>query len=180
MHFNYKSLFNILSAISLCVMLAACQTGGLKPGSIQTNYRPSGWTAKQANGITGYICKIPACKVNQAIGYGPVKVKGNVEKYVRSGHISKKLLNAIANVHNVAANGHEKLTVSKKVVTESYSGFDFGGYFKDQTGKKHWVKARAIFQDNRGSVIFSVSTSRNAANRNFSKYMGTTTIKRLP
>jgi hypothetical protein len=163
----------------LCGFLAACQTSGLKPGSIQSSYAPSGWTKKSSNGITGYVCAVPRCKSDRAIGYGPIRVSGNFEQGIKNGEASKELFNAVFNVYNVASKGQEKLTITRKVVNKNYAGFDFKGYFPTKRGRI-WIKGRLIVQDNRGSVLFSMARSQGLANTYFRKYMGSTTIKRLP
>ncbi|MBG6165162.1 hypothetical protein IWQ54_004851 [Labrenzia sp. EL_195] len=165
--------------ILLCGLLAACQTSGLKPGSIQTNYAPSGWTKKTKNGVTGYICQPPVCKSDRAIGYGPIRVSGNFEKEIKENDISAELFNAVANVYNVAAKGKTRMSITRRVVTKTYAGFDFSGYIHDRKGRV-WLKGRFVVQENRGSVIFSGARSRSVANTYFNRYIRNTTIRRLP
>ncbi|ASP33422.1 hypothetical protein [Labrenzia sp. VG12] len=179
MSFQSKSILKTVAVTLLCGLLAACQTTGLKPGSIQTNYAPAGWTKKTSNGFTGYVCHAPRCKSDRLIAHGPVKVSGDMEKAIKDGVLSRELFNAIANVYNIASKDQEKITITRRVVKKDYAGFDFTAYFKDREGRI-WMTGRFIIQDNRGSVLVAASRSRSVANTYFKRYLSNTTIKRLP
>lgn len=179
MFFNFGFFLKAAAFAILCGLLAACQTSGLKPGSIQTNYAPSGWTKKSSNGFTGYVCEAPKCKSDRLIAHGPIKVTGDAERAIKEGVLSRELFNAVANVYNVAAKGQQKLTITRRVVKKDYAGFDFSGYFADRKGRV-WMTGRFIIQNNRGSVLVSASRSRSVANTYFERYLNNTTIRRVP
>ena len=176
---NIQSIIKAAAAILLCGILAACQTTGLKPGSIQTNYAPSGWTKKSSNGFTGYVCEVPKCKSDRLIAQGPLKVTGDAEQAIKDGVLSRELFNAVANVYNIAAKDQAKLNITRRVVKKNYAGFDFSGYLRDRKGRI-WMTGRFIIQDNRGSVLVSAARSRSVANTYFKRYLNRTTIRRVP
>ncbi|MBN9671284.1 hypothetical protein [Roseibium aggregatum] len=168
-----------LALLLVCGLLSACQTSGLKPGSIQTSYAPSGWTKRTANGITGYVCHVPRCKSDRAIGYGPIRIRGNFEEAIKSNEFSPELFNAISNVYTIASKGQWKLRATRRIVRKDYAGLDFAGYVPTRSGRVY-AKGRLIVQNNRASALFALARSQGLANSYFSKYMGATSIKRIP
>ncbi|MHA7772016.1 hypothetical protein [Roseibium sp. M-1] len=179
MSFKFNSLFKSAAVALLCGFLAACQTTGLKPGSIHTSYAPSGWTKRTSHGITGYVCEAPRCKSDRAIGYGPIRVSGNLEEAIKNNVFSPELFNAIDNVYTIASKGREKLRITGKVVRKDYAGLDFNGYFPSDSGRVY-ITGRVVVQDSRASVLFAIARSQGVANSYFKQYMGATTIKRVP
>ena len=179
MSIKLKSILKVVAVTLFCGLLAACQTTGLKPGSIQSNYAPSGWTKKSAHGITGYVCHAPRCKSDRAIGYGPIRVNSNFEEDIKNNEFSVKLFNAVSNVYTVASKGQEKLKMTRRVIRKDYAGLDFNGHFTGSQGRVY-IKGRVIVQGDRASVLFAIARSQGLANTYFNRYMGATTIKRIP
>ena len=174
-----KSVFKTLAAAFLCLALAACQTTGLKPGSLTTNYAPKGWVSKKSGNTTVYACHPSVCKSPQLLAVGPLKVRGDVETAIRSGLLSKELMNALDNVVNVASRGSVKLKTDRKIVTKTYSGFDVSARFKTASGTLY-LAGRIIVQHDRGSMIVSFAKSRATAKSNLNRFLKRTTIRRQP
>lgn len=168
-----------LALLLVCGLLSACQTSGLKPGSIQSSYTPNGWAKTSQGGKTIYYCKPTVCKTPQGVVVGPVKVRGDVETAIRENIISTELLRALDNVVNVATKGSMRFNTERKIVTKSYSGFDMSARFKTRYGT-YYGAARVFVQNNRGSMAASFAKSRSAAKANLRRYLSQTRIQRIP
>jgi len=179
MSINITSIFKIAAITLLCGLLAACQTTGLKPGSLTTNFAPKGWVSKKSGNKDVYICLPSVCKTPQVVVVGPAKVRGDVEAAVREDILSADLMNAVGNVINVAAKGSVRFKTDRRVVTKTYTGFDMSARFRSATGYDY-AAARVIFQNNRGSVVASFAKSRGTAKVNLRRFLQQTTVRRIP
>jgi len=168
-----------LALILLCGLLAACQTSGLKPGSIQTSFAPSGWAKKPDGNKTIYYCKPSVCKSLLGVVVGPVRIRGDVETAIRENIISTELLRALDNVVNIASKGSARLTTERRVIKKTYSGFDLSARFKTSRGY-YYAAARVFVQSNRGSMVASFAKSRGTAKANLRRYLSQTKIRRVP
>ncbi|WP_417671737.1 hypothetical protein [Roseibium sp.] len=169
-----------LAAIAgACLLLAACQTAGLKPGSIQSTYAPTGWERVNSGRYSGYACKRPTCKSDQAVVTIALGGEANLEAAIKSGELSKELANAIFNVDGVASKGTRHLKFTRKIITKDYSGFDVSGYLKTPKGKLS-IEGRVFVQKNRSTGVASYAFSRKLARSNLRQYLARTSVRRLP
>jgi len=174
-----NSVFKAAAIVIVCGLLAACQTSGLKPGSLTTDFSPKGWVSKKSGNKTVYVCLPSVCKTPQVVVVGPVKVRGDVETAIREDIFSAELMNAVNNVINVAAKGSVRFRTDRRVVTKTYSGFDMSARFKSRSGHDHGA-ARIIIQNDRGSVVASFARSRSRAKANLRRFLNQTTVRRVP
>jgi hypothetical protein len=179
MSFRFSSIFKAASIVLLCGLLAACQTSGLKPGSISSSFAPKGWASKQSGNKTVYVCLPPKCKSPEVVVVGPIKVKGDVETAIRQNLLSAELMNAVGNIANVASKGEVRFKTKRRVVTKTYTGFDMTARYRTDKGNLY-VSGRVIFQNDRGSAIASFAKSSSRANANLSRFLKQTTIRRVP
>lgn len=178
MFLNIHSIAKSVSIALICGLLTACQTSGLKPGSLTTSFAPKGWTVTQDGAHTVYVCQPSVCKSPEVVIVGPAKVRGDVETAVRDDHISAELMNALDNVINVASKGKVHLSTDRRIVTKTYSGFDMSARFKAKDGYVYGA-LRIFFQNDRGSAVASFATSRSRAKANLSRFLKQTTISRV-
>lgn len=171
-------IYKIVGITVICGFLAACQTSGLKHGAIQSSFAPQGWTKTHERGFTFYQCARNVCGSKQAVAVGPVRVTGNIEEAIRSGELDAKLMNAIANVYNVASDGREKYKITRRIVKKDYSGFDVSARFRTSKGTVY-AYARAFTQANRGSMVASFAYSSGKARSNFNAYLARTKVRRV-
>lgn len=167
-------------AVLICGFLAACQTTGLKPGSIESNFAPRGWQSESRGGKTIYYCMPSVCGSPQGLVVGPMKVSGDVEAAIREDILSTELLNAMDKVVNIAAKGDFRVSTDRRIVRKNFSGFDMSARMKDRNGRYVYAAARLIIQNDRGSMIASFATSRARARSNLHRFLNQTTIRRLP
>jgi len=179
MSFQFKSIIRAAAIVLFCGLLAACQTNGLKPGSLDTNFAPKGWVSKKSGNKAVYVCLPSVCKTPQIVVVGPAKVRGDVEAAIREDVLSAELMNAVDNLINVAAKGQVRFNTDRRVVTKTYTGFDLSARFKTRNGYDYGA-ARLIFQDNRGSVVASFAKSRATARANLRRFLKQTTVRRVP
>ncbi|WP_269581292.1 hypothetical protein [Roseibium sp. Sym1] len=179
MSYQFKSVFKAAAIVVVCGLLAACQTSGLKPGSISTGFSPKGWVSEKSGNKTIYVCLPSVCKSPQVVLVGPVKVRGDVETAIRDDVFSAELMNAVGNVINVAAKGQVRFKTERRVVTKTYSGFDMSARFKTRSGYDH-AAARIIVQNNRGSAVASFAKNRATAKANLRRFLKQTTVRRVP
>ncbi|MBO9459406.1 hypothetical protein [Labrenzia sp. R5_0] len=179
MSFRFSFIFKSVSIALLCGFLAACQTTGLKPGSISSSFAPKGWASKQNGNKAVYVCLPSTCKSPEVVVVGPIEVKGDTESAIRQNLISAELMNAVGNIANVASKGQVRLKTNRRVVTKSYSGFDMTARYRTDKGNVY-VAARIIIQNDRGSTVASFATSSSRAKTNLDRFLKQTTIKRLP
>lgn len=179
MHLSINSLAKIASITFLCLTLAACQSTGLKPGSIATSFAPAGWASQTKGNTTVYVCLPSTCKQPEMVVIGPMKVSGNVEEAIRENVLSAELMNAIDNVVNVAAKGKIKFSTDRRIVTKTYSGFDLSSRIRTRDGYDYGA-ARVIIQNNRGTMVASFAKSQSRAKSNLKRFLQQTTIHRLP
>lgn len=179
MSFQLKPIFRAAAVILFCGLLAACQTSGLKPGSLDTSFAPKGWVSKKSGNKAVYVCQPSVCKSPQIVVVGPAKVRGDVETAIREDILSAELMNAVGNLINVAAKGQVRFKTDRRVVTKTYSGFDLSARYKTSKGNVY-AAARVIVQDNRGSVVASFAKSSSTARANLRRFLKQTTVRRLP
>ncbi|MEJ8475480.1 hypothetical protein [Roseibium algae] len=163
-----------------CLFVAACQTSGLKPGSLETSYAPAGWVQKDKGKKSYYVCPPNQCKSLQLIAVEPSDVKGNAEQAIRANILSSGLLKEIGNSVNRASQGKLKLLSQKRIVKKNYSGFEVNFVIKGRNGKTLFFASRLIVQGDRGSEVISVATSQRTAQANLNNFMRKTSIQRLP
>ncbi|MTI45171.1 hypothetical protein JM93_01450 [Roseibium hamelinense] len=168
----------LVAAASLA--LAACQTAGLKPGSIQTSFPPAGWNTERKGNEIAYVCSPNTCRTKQAVFVSPIKVKGDAEAAVRSDIFSAGLMRELGKSLNRASKGGIQTLSTQKVTTSAYSGFDFVYRITPNFGEPQYLAARFIIQADRGVAIGSISPSRQTAQANLRKYLASTTVRRLP
>ncbi|MCK7615675.1 hypothetical protein [Roseibium sediminicola] len=179
MSFQFNSIFRAAALVIFCGLLAACQTSGLKPGSLNTSFAPKGWVSQKSGNKAVYVCLPSVCKTPQIVVVGPAKVRGDVEAAIREDILSAELMNAVDNLVNVAAKGQVRFKTDRRVVTKTYTGFDLSARFKTKSGYDYGA-ARLIFQDNRGSVVASFAKSRSTAKTNLRRFFQQTTVRRVP
>lgn len=168
------------SAVVLAgALLTACQTGGLKPGSVKSNYSPAGWVEISRGGNTLHACPIEKCKTPQAVLVGPIDIGGDVETAIRKDILSAGLLKEVDRSISRATDGQLVVTSRRKVVTKTYSGFEATIKITADNGKAVYVATRSIVQNDRGMQISSISTSEATARANLNSYLARTTIKRV-
>ncbi|WP_040617109.1 hypothetical protein [Roseibium sp. TrichSKD4] len=175
-HLNSFTKFLILT--SLCLFLAACQTTGLKPGSIQTNFPPQGWQTVTKGSDTLYLCR--TCKTKQAVVITPAEVSGNVEGAIRANIISAGLISEIGKSASRASGGALKQISSRRITNANYSGIEWVFRVQARGEKPLYVAARAIVQNDRGITVASFAYSSSIAKSNLRRYLANTTIRRLP
>ncbi len=166
--------------VLLCGLLAACQTSGLKPGSIDSSFAPSGWQSESRGGKTIYFCMPSVCGSPQGVVIGPMKVRGDAEAAIREDILSTELLKAMDKVVNIAAKGDFRMSTDRRIVKKNFSGFDMSARLKDRNGRNVYAAARLIIQNDRGSMVASFATSRARARSNLRRFLNQTTIRRLP
>lgn len=162
---------------ALLLTLAACQTTGLEKGNLQTNFAPNGWLVGKKGSMITYLCHPSKCKSPQAVIVRPIKVRGDVEKAIRTGHLRKELVDAALNVIKVATYGSYKPSKVRKITTATYSGFELVERIKGKKGFVY-VATRSIIQKNRGSVVASIAYSRKAAVNNLRRFFAKSHIRR--
>jgi hypothetical protein len=179
MFLNFGTFSKTLAIAAVCGLLAACQTSGLKPGSLTTDFAPKGWLSETRGNKSVYVCPPSICKSPQVVVVGPVKVRGNVEQAIREDIISRELMNAIDNLVNVASKGQARFSTDRRVVTKTYTGFDMSAFWRSRDGNIYG-NARVIVQNDRGSIVASFAKSRSAARANLQRFLRRTTIRRVP
>ncbi|WP_428650196.1 hypothetical protein [Roseibium sp.] len=178
MSFKLNSIAKAASVILICGLLAACQSTGLKPGSLTSSFAPKGWVARQNGTKAIYFCSPSVCKSPEAVIVGPMKINGDVETAIRQGLLSKELMNALENVINVASKGEVRFTTERRIVTKTYSGFDLATRFKTDKGYVYG-SMRLLIQNDRGSMVASFAKSRAKAKANLKRFLNRTTVRRL-
>lgn len=167
-----------VAAILLCGILAACQTTGLKPGSIDTRFPIAGWAKAQKGGTTVYVCTV--CSSPQLIATSPAKVSGNVETAIREGILTTGLLREVDKSVSKLSKGAIQSKSRRKITSKTYSGFEFVYRFKEPGKKPIYMAGRSIVQNDRGMQISSYATSASIAKQNLRRYLANTTIRRVP
>lgn len=168
----------VISLLIVGLSLAACQTTGLKPGSLTSTFNPDGWHTKHKGNATYYFCPRTKCSKPQSIIVAPAKIKGQFEAAIKNDIISKDLVEAIGKSISIASKGRIKSSKLRKIVNKNYSGFEQLETVTIGT-KKLYFQSRSIVQNNRGTIIISVATSPATAQRNLNRFMASTQIKRL-
>lgn len=174
---SLRSVAKALAALSLLLVLAACQTTGLKPGNVQSGYAPAGWKVQSKGAKTFYLCPRTLCKKPQLVVTGPLKVRGNAETAIRQNVLSKDIVDAVYNVLNVASKGKVVVSPVRRIVTPTYSGFESHIRLKTKVGTIH-IASRDILQKDRGMTVVSAATSKSIASRNLRRYLQKTKIVR--
>lgn len=172
-----KSLSKIVASCALMLFLAACQTTGLKPGNLQSNFAPAGWVSKKSGKTITYLCLPYVCKTYQAVSVQPMKVKGNAEEAIRNDVLSKELVDSLLRTLKIASKGKISASPVRKISTKAYSGFEAVAKVKTASGYIYFAE-RQIIQGNRGTKVISVSHNRSTALRNLRRYMARTKISR--
>lgn len=173
----FYKLVKSIAALSLLLVLAACQTTGLKPGNLKSSFAPAGWEMVKRGQQTIYACPPTQCKRLQAVQVEPLKIRGDAEEAVRRNILSKQLMNSLLNVLKVESKGIVHPYPVRKITTRAYSGFEYSAKIKTQLGDVYFV-GRWIFQGNRGVGVTSAATSRKVATRNLRRYLSKTRISR--
>ncbi|SHM13062.1 hypothetical protein [Roseibium suaedae] len=170
---------NLFAMAALCLTLAACQTAGLKPEAINTSgFPPAGWVTERSGKTVTYSCPQPRCKSPQLVGITPIKIRGDVEAAIRSGQLSRELLQALDNLVTVATKQQIKLSTPRTIKNANYSGFEHHMTFQTSKGPLY-VIARSIVQKDRGSIAVSAALNKSTAERNLRKFLAQTEIRRV-
>ncbi|MTH95742.1 hypothetical protein [Roseibium sp. RKSG952] len=177
---TYNLVRNVFTAGFLCLFLAACQTTGLKPGSIETAFAPKGWISTQKGSDTIYTCLPNTCKSRQLIVVSPLKVKGSAEQAIRENILSAGLMSEVGKSVARATDGGVKTLSTKRITNDTYSGFEMLFQFSAPGRKPVYAAARFIVQNDRGTGVASIGPSAKVAKANLRRYLASTTIRRLP
>lgn len=174
-----RSWRKIALALFAGLVLAACQTTGLKPGALKTGFPPDGWATAYDGNKTIYYCARPACREPQLVGLVPRRQKGDVEEAIRRNVLSSAVVDSLFNVLKVAS--RERITASKsrRITTPTYSGFELMLTVTDRKGETVHVAIRDIIQRNRGVAVMSMAKSSGLARRNLALFLAQTTIQRV-
>ncbi|MES0810824.1 hypothetical protein ABLO27_15175 [Roseibium sp. SCPC15] len=173
-----RSFAKTVLLVLICGLLAACQTTGLKPGSVETRFPVDGWIKAQKGNSTIYACV--KCKTPQIILTGPSKVTGDVESAIRADVLSTGLLSEIDKTVTKLSSGAIRSLSRRKITTKNYSGFEFVYRIQEPGKKPIYLAGRSIVQNDKGMQISSYAASANVAKANLRKYLANTTIRRLP
>lgn len=161
------------------LMLAACQTTGLKPGALNTDFPPAGWMTKRNGNATAYFCRRPACREPQIVVISPTRQRGNVEEAIRRNVINSALVDSLFNVVKVASRKQITASSARKIITPTYSGFEYLVTVSNRKGEKIHLASRDVIQQDRGVTVVSAARSPGIAKRNLARFFARTTIQRV-
>ena len=161
------------------LMLAACQTSGLKSGALKTDFPPAGWKTQRSGNDTAYFCTRPTCSTPQLVVISPTRQRGNVEEAIKRNIISTALVDELFDVLKVASRKQINASSTRKITTPTYSGFEHLVTLRDRNGKKLYLAVRNVIQRDRGIVVTSAATSPGIAKRNLARFFAQTTIQRV-
>jgi len=169
----------VFLVLAFATTLAACQTTGLKPGALDTDFPPAGWITRTSGGTTAYLCPRERCKTPQLVSVSPMKIRGNVEDAIRNNVFNAQLMAAFDNLVEVASKRAVTFGKRRRISTRTYSGFETMMTVRNDKGKKLYIAIRHIIQKDRGVTVGSASFSRSLARRNLRRYLAQTTIRRV-
>lgn len=161
------------------LLLAACQSSGLKPGAMTTvGFPPAGWETEVSGSEIMYFCD-RACKRPQGIIVSPVDAPSLTEAALRDPEFRTKVLDAYMNAISIEHYEAVVFGSSKKTVSKNFANLEMNGYFKTNIGLVYF-NAYYLVQGERKTGVFSFAFDKATAARNIKLFGQNTRVVRIP
>lgn len=162
------------------LLLAACQSSGLKPGAMTTvGFPPAGWeTVHASSNETLYICRT-ACKKEQLVLVGPLRDLPGAESDLRQPAFRTTLLDAYLNVIEEEEYGDVQFDPSRKSFTNNFANLELSGNYTTKKGRAYF-SLFVLTQGDRRTGVLSLARDKATAARNIKLFGQNTRVVRIP